>query len=57
MCPLQEPLVGGIVLQVDQAASVFQTVLWHFPERGQVTNLDRRLGLRPGCHRPEASLI
>ena len=53
--PLQESLAGGTVFQVDQATPAHQTVLRHLPERGQVTNLDRCLGLRPGCHRPQAS--
>ena len=38
---------------MDQAASANQSFLRNFGERGQVTNLDRRLRLRPGRHRQE----
>ena len=40
---------------MDQAASSDQSLLRHVGERGQVPALDRRLGLRPGCHRQEAA--
>jgi hypothetical protein len=52
---LSMPLASRVVLQMDQAASSDQGLLRHLGERGEVTNLDRRLGLRPGCHRQEAS--
>ncbi len=52
---LQEPLAGGIVFQVDQAASSYQEVLRQFRECGEVTNMDRRVGLCPRRHRQEAS--
>jgi hypothetical protein len=51
---LQEPLAGGTVLQVDQAASSDQAFLRHVGECGQDANLDRGVGLRPRCHRQEA---
>jgi hypothetical protein len=51
---LQESLAGGIVLQVDQAASAYQKVLRQFRECGEVTNLDRHVGLCPRCHHQEA---
>ena len=50
-------MAGGIVLQVDQAASADQSVLRYLGERGQVPNLDRHLDLRPRCHRQEAHQI
>ena len=49
------PLAGRTVLQMDQAASADQGVLRHLRERGQVANLDRGLGLRPGRHRQKAA--
>ena len=36
---------------MDQAASADQSFLRNFGERGQVTNLNRRLRLRSGGHR------
>ena len=42
--PLQEPLAGGTFLQVDQAASAHQAVLWHLGERGEDPDLDRGVG-------------
>ena len=53
--PLQEPLAGGAVLQVDQAASADQAVLRHLGERREDADLDRRVGLRAGRHRQEAA--
>src|SRR5665811_2347657 len=52
--PLQVPLAGRTVLQMDQAAPSDQTVLRHVGQRGEDANLDRRIGLRPHCHRQEA---
>jgi hypothetical protein len=40
---------------MDQAASANQSLLWNLEERGQVTNLNRRLRLRPGRHRQETA--
>jgi hypothetical protein len=48
------PLAGGAVFQMDQAASSYQTVLWHFRERGEDTDLDRRVGIRVGGHLEKA---
>ena len=39
---------------MDQAASPDQAVLWDLRERGEDPDLDRRIGLRAGRHRPEA---
>jgi len=52
--PLKEPLAGGTVLQVDQAASSDEAVFRFVGECGQDANLDRGVGLGPGCHRQEA---
>ena len=38
---------------MDQAAPAHQGILRHFRKRRQIANLDRRLGLRLGCHRQE----
>jgi len=48
------PLASRALLQMDQAASANQSFLRNFGERGQVTNLDRRLCLRSGRHRQKA---
>ncbi len=45
---LQKPLAGRVVLQMDQAASSYQTVLRYFRKRGQDSNLDRSIGLCVG---------
>ena len=50
---LQEPLAGGVVLQMDQAAPSHQGFLRHFRERGQDPSLDCGLGLRAGGDRPQ----
>ena len=46
---------GRIVFQMDQAASSYQSLLRHFGERRQDTNLDRGLGLRSRGHRQKAA--
>ena len=43
------------VLQVDQAASADQAVLWHLRERGEDADLDRGVGVRAGRHSQEAA--
>jgi hypothetical protein len=43
-----------VVFQMDQAASSYQTVLWDFRERGEDTDLDRRVGVGVGGHREKA---
>ena len=43
-------LAGRTVFQMDQAAPAHQGILRDFRKRGQIANLDRHLGLRPGCH-------
>ena len=51
--PLQKPLAGRIVLQVDQATSSHQAILWNLGECRENPNLDRHLGLRACRHRQE----
>lgn len=53
---LEEPLAGGIVLEVDQAASAHQVIFRDFSQRGKDANLDRHLDLRSRRHRQEAGL-
>jgi len=53
--PVSLPLAGRAFLQMDQAAPPHQGVLRNFRERGEDTNLDRHLGLRPRRHRQEAA--
>ena len=48
-------LAGGTVLQVDQAASPHQEVLRLFRECRQNPDLDRRVGLPPHRHHPQAA--
>src|SRR5271170_428836 len=48
------PLAGRALLQVDQAASSYQTILWDFRKRGEDPDLDRRVGVRVGSHREKA---
>jgi hypothetical protein len=50
-------MAGGIVLQVDQAASADQGILRYLGERGQVPSLDRHIGLRPRRHRQETHQV
>ena len=45
---------GGVVFQMDQAASSYPTFLWHIRECGEVANLDRRFGLCARRHHQEA---
>src|SRR3989338_374199 len=52
---LSLPLANRVVFQMDQAASAYQVLLRYFRERGQISNLDRRLGLRSGCHPAKAT--
>jgi len=47
---LQAALASGVVLQVDQAAPAHQGLLRNQRERRESANLDRRFGLRSGCH-------
>jgi len=49
------PLAGRTVLQMDQAASSDPSLLRYLGERGQVADLDCRVGVRPGRHRQEAA--
>ena len=48
-------MAGRIILQMDQAASSNQAVLWHHRECSQDSNMDRHHRLRPGCHRKKAT--
>jgi len=41
------------LVQVDQTASSYQTLLWHLRKCGENANMDRHLGLRLGSHRKE----
>ncbi len=45
------PMAGGVVFQMDQAASSHQTVLRYFRERGENADLDRRVGVCIGSYR------
>ena len=45
-----EPLAGRVVLQMGQAAPAGEALSGGFGERGQVAAVDRRVGLRAGCH-------
>jgi hypothetical protein len=46
-------LAGGVVLQMDQAASAHQGVLWHQRERRQDADLDCHIHLRADRHHEE----
>jgi hypothetical protein len=48
-------MASGNVLQMDQAAPQNQGFLRHQRERRENPDPDRRLGLRPRRHRPEAT--
>ena len=48
---LQEPLAGGVVLQMDQAASAHQAFPGHQRKRGEDADLVRRTHLRAHCYR------
>jgi hypothetical protein len=52
---VQMPMAGGVVLQMDQAASANQAVLWHFGECRANANLDRHQRLRAGGDHQEAT--
>src|SRR6266513_1444199 len=48
--PLPLPLANRTVLQMDQATPKNQTLLWHFTQQRQESNLDCRGRLRAHCH-------
>ena len=50
-------LAGGVVLQVDQAASADQGVFRHIGKRGQNPSVDRHLGLCPSRYHQETPEI
>ena len=52
---VQEPLAGGVVLQMDQAASAHQAFSGHERERGEDANLVRRVHLRADRHRQKGA--
>ncbi len=52
---VQEPLAGGVVLQMDQAAFADQKIPGHQRERREDPNLVRRLHLRAHRHRQEGA--
>ena len=52
---LQKPLAGGVVLQMDQAASAHQALSGHERERGEDANLVRRIHLCAHRHRQEGA--
>jgi hypothetical protein len=47
---LQEPLAGGTLLRMDQAAPAYQALLRHFRECRQDISVDRRSHVRAGSH-------
>src|SRR5207245_9594417 len=49
------PISGRVVLQMDQAASSYQSLLRHVRECSQNANLDRGFRLRARCHRQKAA--
>ena len=49
------PLAGRAILQVDQTASSYQTLLRHLRERSENADMDRYLGLRLGRYREKAA--
>ncbi len=48
------PLAGSAI-QVDQAASLYQTLSRHLRKCGENADMDRHLGLRLGCHREKTA--
>ena len=56
-CPtLSLPLAGRTVLQMDQTAFAYQSLLRHFRECGAHPSLDRHLRICPGGHRQKAAV-
>jgi Transposase DDE domain len=53
--PLQKPLAGRAILQMDQAAPAYQKILRHLGQRRADANLDRGLRLRPHRHRQKTA--
>jgi hypothetical protein len=51
--PLSLPLAGGTVFQMDQTASQNQSLLWHYRECSQNSDLDRHLRVCPRGYREE----
>jgi hypothetical protein len=54
-CTVQEPLAGGVILQMDQAVFAHQAISRHQRERGEDANLVRRVHLRADRHRQEGT--
>ena len=52
---LQATLAGRVVLQMDQAASAYQSLLGHQRERREDPNLDRGVDLCAGSDRAQAA--
>ena len=50
-------LADRVVLQVDQAASAYQSFLWHHRKRGQNSNLDRDIRLRAHGHHQKTTQL
>ena len=53
MFTIQEPLADRTILQMDKAASSYKAFLRSFRKRREISNLDRRLSLRPYRHHQE----
>ena len=53
--PVQKPLAGGAVLQVDQAAPAYQAIPGHQRERGEDAGLVRHRHIRTDRHRQEGA--
>ena len=49
------PMASRVVLQVDQATSTHQVILWHIGERGQESDMDCGDGVRAGGGGQEAT--
>ena len=52
---LSMPVAGRVVLQMDQAASSYQSFLWHFRERCQNSSVDCCLHLPAGRYREKTT--
>ena len=48
-------MASRVVLQVDQATSTHQVILWHIEERGQESDMDCGDGVRAGGGGQEAT--
>jgi hypothetical protein len=53
--PIQKPLAGGALFQMDQTAPADQAVLWHVGERREDADMDCRFGLCAGGDRAQTA--